>query len=177
MQALITYKSQKKYLMANASNEQNRTALNFYRHTEQQNEQIYNRTRTQISTVAWVRVFVFISMGGAMYLAIAENAWFWLATLGLLILFIFLMKKHRKLSQEADIAEHLMTHAKQEQQAVTNHDVSFADGGANLLKNRFHPFAVDLDIFGERSLYQLLNRTTLPEGRRQLADLLTNPCL
>ena len=38
-----------------------------------------------------------------------------------------------------------------------------------------HPYSNDLDIFGQNSLYQLLNRTSTPSGAGTLAQWLRNP--
>ena len=42
--------------------------------------------------------------------------------------------------------------------------------------NSDHPFTPDLDIFGQGSLYQYLNRTITLKGRQLLADWLSFPC-
>lgn len=39
-----------------------------------------------------------------------------------------------------------------------------------------HPYAADLDLFGEDSLFRRLNRTVTPAGKRQLAEWLLHPC-
>ena len=39
-----------------------------------------------------------------------------------------------------------------------------------------HPFAFDLDIFGEESIFQLLNRTSTHSGKQTLANILMYPC-
>ena len=39
-----------------------------------------------------------------------------------------------------------------------------------------HPYAADLDLFGEQSLFCHLNRTISTGGTRQLTDWLLHPC-
>ena len=41
--------------------------------------------------------------------------------------------------------------------------------------NPTHAYALDLDLFGEQSLFQSLNRTATPHGCKLLADWLLNP--
>lgn len=49
---------------------------------------------------------------------------------------------------------------------------SFDDGSE--FKDSKHPFAYDMDLFGENSIYQFLNRTFSLKGKLFLADLLKN---
>lgn len=53
-------------------------------------------------------------------------------------------------------------------------DFTDLDGGQPYLDAE-HPYASDLDIFGERSLFQYLNRTSIARGRAFLADWLSHP--
>lgn len=48
------------------------------------------------------------------------------------------------------------------------------DGGKELL-NQDHPFAFDLDLFGDKSLFQRINRTVTIQGRASLASHLAIP--
>ncbi len=42
-------------------------------------------------------------------------------------------------------------------------------------KDQSHPYAHDLDIFGENSLFQSINRTVTPHGKEKLRQWLLNP--
>lgn len=48
---------------------------------------------------------------------------------------------------------------------------SFPDGSK--YKNQNHVYSSDMDLFGENSVFQYLNRTVLPRGEKQLAQFLT----
>lgn len=50
-------------------------------------------------------------------------------------------------------------------------DRSQFDSG-NEFKNSNHPYISDMDVFGENSVFQNINRTTSKEGKRKLADIL-----
>jgi DNA mismatch repair ATPase MutS len=41
--------------------------------------------------------------------------------------------------------------------------------------DKHHPYAFDLDLFGEKSVFQVINRTTMAEGSDYLAQKLLNP--
>jgi len=40
-----------------------------------------------------------------------------------------------------------------------------------------HPYSNDLDVFGEESLFQVINRSITPNGKSFMAEMLLNPCL
>jgi hypothetical protein len=56
---------------------------------------------------------------------------------------------------------------------VSKGDWSMFDEG-NEFKDSKHPFSFDLDIFGEKSIFQLINRTVSFEGKNKLASILQN---
>jgi ABC-type multidrug transport system fused ATPase/permease subunit len=60
-----------------------------------------------------------------------------------------------------------------EEKEVLNNNYSFFNDGADYI-NRDHPYSYDLDIFGNGSLFQYLNRTFTIVGRDLLAKRLLN---
>ena len=58
--------------------------------------------------------------------------------------------------------------------ASINYDYSSFSGGKEY-NNPEHPFAHDIDLFGERSLFQSMNRTVTAGGERRLAHWLMHP--
>jgi DNA mismatch repair ATPase MutS len=55
-------------------------------------------------------------------------------------------------------------------------DLSGLENGIEFLSTE-HNYAADLDIFGENSLFQEINRTVTPNGAKILCSYLKNPCL
>ena len=55
-----------------------------------------------------------------------------------------------------------------------DYDFSAFDGAADKISGE-HSFCLDLDVFGDRSLFQSLNRTVTGFGRERLASWLSNP--
>ena len=53
-------------------------------------------------------------------------------------------------------------------------NISPFDGGSEYV-NTTHSFSFDLDLFGDGSLFQYLNRTCSTGGKERLKDLLTGP--
>ncbi|KFF03574.1 MutS-related protein [Flavobacterium reichenbachii] len=88
--------------------------------------------------------------------------------------FIFLMKIHSRLSFRKLITNALLQINKDEISFLKREKNSFENGSE--FNDFHHPYAYDLDIFGEHSLFQNLNRTATFIGKKTLADqlLITN---
>ena len=87
--------------------------------------------------------------------------------------FLALLKRHGELQQRMARSEVLAKIAKNELRAF-EHDFTPFDGAAEHV-DPSHPFSFDLDIFGEGSLFQMLNRTSLERGKGELASMLKMP--
>jgi len=57
-----------------------------------------------------------------------------------------------------------------------NGDFSNLEKGEAFIDSN-HPYSSDLDIFGEESIFQVINRCITPNGTSCMADTLLNPCL
>ncbi|MBF4494270.1 DNA mismatch repair protein [Flavobacterium sp. JLP] len=86
--------------------------------------------------------------------------------------FIFLMRIHSKLSFQKEITAATLKINKNEIAYLNREKIPFENG---IEFNDFHhPYAYDLDIFGEHSLFQNLNRTATYVGKKTLANQLLN---
>ena len=56
---------------------------------------------------------------------------------------------------------------------VLNGDWSMFEDGSEFRDGQ-HPFSLDMDIFGKKSVFQLLNRTSTLQGKKKFADTLAN---
>ena len=90
-----------------------------------------------------------------------------------LIPFLLLVKVHNRLFHQKDWYETSIRHYKAELASLEN-DHSAFDGGKEWI-DASHPFSLDLDVFGERSLFQFLNRTCTPFGKETLSRWLRQP--
>lgn len=87
-----------------------------------------------------------------------------------MIIFIILMRFHDKVSHQKELKEALISINKNEIAFLNRDKISF-DNGVEF--NDFnHSYAYDLDIFGEHSLFQNLNRTFTYIGKKTLANQL-----
>ncbi|MDR0332601.1 MAG: hypothetical protein LBI15_03980 [Dysgonamonadaceae bacterium] len=129
--------------------------------------------KKQIYFCGTLRLVVFIAIGFAIYL-LFNISWAIFVTLFIgTILFARLLSWQRKLSQQKSYADALVKIANDELKAFEGDYSSF--NGAKERINPMHDFSFDLDIFGEWSVFQLLNRTALPLGQHRLADYLEFP--
>ncbi|ATA83622.1 MutS-related protein [Capnocytophaga sputigena] len=90
-----------------------------------------------------------------------------------IIVFFLLIVKHKKISARRTIAKTKIRINEQEI-AFLEEYIFFTDNGS-VFQQENHPYAYDLDILGERSLYHYLNRTHTFLGRKLLAERLLSP--
>ncbi len=84
--------------------------------------------------------------------------------------FIFFMRIHSRVSFQRLLAETLLK-INQNEIAFLKREKTPFENGAEFI-DFHHPYAYDLDIFGEHSLFQNLNRTASFIGKKTLAELL-----
>ncbi len=86
--------------------------------------------------------------------------------------FIFLMRIHSKLSFQKELTSAILKINKNEITYLKREKIPFENG---IEFNDFHhPYAYDLDIFGDHSLFQNINRTATFIGKKTLANQLLN---
>ncbi len=123
----------------------------------------------------WYRIFSFFLIFVPVSV-IGSDKWATLfSSLAAIVLFFFLVKKNishekrkKNLSVQLKIAEGELL-------ALQHSFLHFENGKQFLDTDHF--FTYDLDVFGEGSLFQFLNRTATQGGRHKLAGWLTRPPL
>jgi DNA mismatch repair ATPase MutS len=86
--------------------------------------------------------------------------------------FLFFMRIHSKLSFQKELTKAVLKINEDEIAYLKREKLPFENG---IEFNDFHhPYAYDLDIFGEHSLFQNLNRTATFIGKKTLANKLLN---
>jgi hypothetical protein len=101
-----------------------------------------------------------------LYIAIGSA----LAAFSILLLFV---NRSLKISSRKRLLEELLDINISEINALKQDFGDFDGGQPNI--DPEHPYTSDLDIFGDRSLFQYLNRTSIARGRECLADWLSHP--
>lgn len=85
--------------------------------------------------------------------------------------FIYLVYKHQKIKEKLDYYKSMETINEKYVKRFNEEWQQFEDTGYELLDDA-HPYALDLDIVGERSLFQKINTTHTWYGRKKLAEAL-----
>jgi hypothetical protein len=104
------------------------------------------------------------------------SAWYtWVISFLFLVLFFFLVTTNTRLENRKKKLTVLKRMVDDEVLAL-EHSFSHFENGAEFLDTN-HFFSYDLDLFGDGSLFQFLNRTATQSGRKKLAGWLINPPL
>lgn len=123
--------------------------------------------------------FRFISLLGALalfYFAISSGqSYFSLLGLVAVGLFLFLLRKHLDLRAQVSRTKAVLEVNQKELKAVEGDFTHFEDGAEFLTPTHF--YAHDLDVLGQHSLFQFLNRTATLGGKLVLADWLLGNAL
>ena len=139
------------------------------------NQEKYSKELSSInkkySSISLLRLLSVILFLGAFYFYIRDSAvQYVLLVVVFFAAFIFLMRHHAKLLLKRKITEALLLINKNENDYLDKNSLPFANGA--VFNDFHHPYAYDLDIFGDHSLFQNLNRTATYIGKKKLAQQL-----
>lgn len=132
------------------------------------------KVSARINTISNTRLLVAFVFLATLYFGFSNYALLYLLPL-LVILFAVLVRKHGNLFQQRQHLQHLVTLNQRELQAAEGDSTSFENGAEFI--NTHHPYAHDLDVFGEGSLFQAINRCNTLIGKKKFASRLMNPLL
>jgi hypothetical protein len=133
------------------------------------------QAQARYNLVAGLRLVVFLATAIGVGWLGWQTTW---GTAGLVLLvglsaFIGLMRWHQQVLYRRNHLRFLAAINQTELDRLQNNWASLPDGAAFV--DAKHPYTSDLDIFGRRSLYQWLNRSTSPFGAQTLAAWLQAP--
>ncbi len=127
-------------------------------------------TNKKIRQVSNLRLTVAVSFILIAYFGFSNHALLY-ALLPLLALFAVLMRKHSGLFSNKTHLERLIDIQKFELYTIEG-EFSHNSNGAEFI-NVHHPYSHDLDVFGEGSLFQYINRSNTREGKALMAERLS----
>lgn len=138
-----------------------------------ENSENYKLLQKRYNIVSLLRLFVTIVGMLSFYFYYKHNnlGYVFLAVFSC-ILFLLGIAIHHKISWKKKIAQMLIKINQDELNYLEKQELSFKNGAEFLEKN--HLYAHDLDVFGDYSIYQHLNRTATYVGENKLANLLLN---
>ncbi|WP_222621621.1 MutS family DNA mismatch repair protein [Pontibacter cellulosilyticus] len=141
----------------------------FYRQRAEALAAQESRAATKSRWVSWLRVGVFLAGAGTAYhfFSTDNQEAGAVAILVFYTLFILVMRWHSRL--EFTHQQFLLLRKVNEEEIERlQGKLQHFDGGATFVDDH-HPYTSDLDIFGQNSLFQLINRSVTSIGRLKLA--------
>ena len=126
------------------------------------------RVRQNITRISLLRVLLFTAGTAGIISLFHEEGWKIILTVCCTFLpFFILLKVHDRLFRRRDWLETLIRVNQEELQGLAGDNSCFEEG--NKYTNPEHEYAFDLDVFGKRSLFQMINRTCTCFGEKCLA--------
>lgn len=146
--------------------------IEFYNEKLKKYSEELNVVSLKVKWFTWYRLFSFVSI--FLPLIFFGSQWITLGvSIVLMVFFFILIKKNLQLEKSKQKFTILKKLVEDELLALQHSFLHFQNGKEFL--NTEHFFSYDLDLFGEGSLFQFLNRTSTVGGREKLANWLIRP--
>ena len=146
-----------------------KTRESFYNNQIASHSDHLKAAKIKYRSFSLLRLLVFVSLCTSVY--VLWMTWM-LVPVFVVLLVVFVVMVHKsldaKLKKEKE--ELYIVFNEQELAALNGNWSSFPDGTEYKTPN--HPFALDMDLFGPKSIFQLMNRTALKSGSNRLAQTL-----
>ncbi|MEO8583332.1 MAG: hypothetical protein ABI415_06025 [Flavitalea sp.] len=147
--------------------------FDFYSSKISQYSSRLKKIKRKSAIISVARLVSFLLFALTIYLYINNRSILLLSLLVLsLFLFITLIRVSASLSAKKNLTSKLLFINENEINVLDYKDNAF-DDGASISNLSMH--AIDLDIFGNKSVFHLLNRTTTAQGKDALAEILNIP--
>lgn len=121
-------------------------------------------------------IFRLVFFLGAVGLCIFLVSYGWLYSIACmiiaLVLFSRLLRYHSTIIKERKLTDALLDLNKKELKSLDNDHSGFANG--ERYHNDKHHYTTDMDVYGDHSIFQLLNRASTIFGEDKLAEVLAN---
>ena len=124
----------------------------------------------KILRLSLIRLTLFGVAVCGIYFLWSSPLWISMILFVFFVSFVYLVKKHAELKEERAKTKLLIDINTKEIDAINGNYGHFKNG--KIYKEANHAFAEDIDLFGEKSFFQYLNRTGLHIGQDILADML-----
>ncbi len=141
-----------------------------YEKRKQQFSTTLSAKKIDINRISNLRLLAAALLLIAIYFGFTYTAIFY-ATIPFLIAFVLLVQSHSRLFAEKIHLENLIRINTSEVAALQGDFAAFNAGKEFI--DPHHPYTYDLDIFGEGSLFQCINRCNTIDGKRSLATILS----
>ena len=127
--------------------------------------------KKQYNQISFLRLMsIIVSLVMLFYYIKTKEVYFEILAIVLILVFIFFVRIHSKLSAKIKYLEVLIAINKDEISFLNKESIPFENGLE--FTDFTHPYSYDLDVFGDHSLFQNLNRTRTFIGKKTLAKRL-----
>ena len=150
-------------------------ALEFYFGKLEEYSSEFKLVSQKLRRFAWYRFITFLLIFAPVFIFGIKNWPTLVISVSAIILFFFLIKKNIQLDKKKRKYIELKKLTENELLAL-KHSFSHFENGKEFLDVE-HFFSYDLDLFGEGSLFQFINRTSTVNGSQQLAKWLISPSI
>jgi hypothetical protein len=149
----------------------------FYREQKNKYELAAKQVSVKLTRIGWLRLLLISGVVCFGYFAFQTShiQLFSGLAIAFLILFLVIVRMHLRWRKQQQINETYVALNDREILFLENGKMAFENGKQFSTKD--HPYSFDLDVLGEGSLYQYLNRTNLFYGQKWLADSLLFPTM
>ena len=139
----------------------------FYEDRINQFEAERKKLKTKRNRMPWLRFVSFIGFVVSFYLAFVDQPSWWWAFGPFFIGFITFSLRDRRLRAAVRRVEFLREQGDRELRMIRDHGFEGRSGAE--YESPDHPYSADLDLFGERSLFHFIDRTSTKPGQDRLA--------
>ncbi len=131
----------------------------------------------RLNSISRFRFFVILAMLGTIVFAELDKlSYTYALALPFLVVFAFLVIRHRKLKAKLGYEVILKQINIESVMRLNDKWTEFKDKGEEFI-DESHSYSYDLDLFGQGSLFQLINTANTSIGRARLAEMFTKPDL
>lgn len=138
-----------------------------------QYQQKLDQQKLQVRIISWLRLGLFIAIIPVfIYLIPLSQVIGWITVFVCLLAFLLLVKRSVVLEKQLKYFHNLVEINTNEVKGIHRDFSPFVSGAEFIHPD--HDYSYDLDLFGENSFFQFLNRTVTSGGKKQLATSILN---
>ena len=147
---------------------------NYYKTTIEENSRLVSKLKKRIYMIGTIRLIIAVSLIVSVFtINLSGIANYIIITALFAIPFVVLLFITAQLTSRKEYAEELVVLCEKELKGL-DYDFSGFDGASGKI-NSAHSFSLDLDLFGNQSVFQSLNRSVTFGGCEKLAEWMQNP--
>lgn len=145
-----------------------KSTIPYYKQQLEEYQQKVKDSKTSITNLSMLRLLVFLATAFGIYFFF--NEWKIAVIIALIgtAVFLFLLIKYTNAKRQQALFRKLVLINSEEIQ-IANGEFYHRDTGFQF-ENPLHYYSLDIDLFGEGSFFQFLNRTSISEGTLKLAN-------